>query len=243
MKKIFSSIRMGMVTFSFILLAGLLFSACRKSNDDINNNTQVAGLMAFHLATDKPFGVGITLSNNALPGNAIPYAGYSGLYYNIYPGTRNVRAYDVSNTTAAITNSDHTFDINKYYSLFVVGANGVYSNVVSQDNFNDLTAKGKAYVRYINAIPDSSNLKVTITTTTDAAITDDKAHFKSVSPFTQVTPGQITIDISNEKVKVARTISVEQHIAYTILLIGTPGEADPTKAVQIKFVENGRLSL
>lgn len=241
MKKIFSSMRPGMAMICCALSVVLLFSACRKS-DNTQNELQVAGLMAFNLAIDKP-GVVITLSNNTLTPGSIPYAGYTGGYYNIYPGNRNVQAYDISNTTTSITNSTHTFDAKKYYSLFVVGANNVYSNVVTLDNYDSLSAgNGKAYVRYINAIPDSANIKVTITGN-GTTISDASTHFATVSQFTETTPGDITINISNEgTVQASRTITVAQQRAYTILLIGKPGETDAARVVQIKFIENGTLT-
>lgn len=223
------------------LSAVLLFSSCKKS-DTPGNDLQVAALMAFNLAVDKP-GIAITLSNNTLTQGSIPYTGYTGGYYNIYPGNRTVQAFDITNTSTSITNSTHTFDAKKYYSLFVVGANNVYSNVVVFDNYDSLSAtNGQAYVRFINAIPDSSNPRVTITANS-ATVSDAPAHYAAVSQFTQVAPGQLTISISNEgSIQASRTITVEQKKAYTILLIGKPGETDAARTVQIKFIENGTLT-
>jgi hypothetical protein len=241
MKKLFSSMRISMLTVGVALSAVLLFSSCKKT-DTTGNELQVAGLMAFNLAVDKP-GIAITLSNNTLTQGSIPYTGYTGGYYNIYPGSRTVQAFDITNTGTSITNSTHTFDAKKYYSLFVVGANNVYSNVVTLDNYDSLSAtNGQAYIRFINAIPDSSNPRVTITAN-GATVSDAPAHYATVSQFTQTAPGQVTINVSNEgNIQASRTITVEQKKAYTILLIGKPGETDAARAVQIKFVENGTLT-
>lgn len=241
MKKLFSSMRIGLLTVGLALFAVLLFSSCKKS-DTTGNELQVAALMAFNLAVDKP-GIAVTLSNNALTQGSIPYTGYTGGYYNIYPGNRTVQAFDITNTSTSITNSIHTFDAKKYYSLFVVGANNVYSNVVVFDNYDSLSAtNGQAYVRFINAIPDSSNPRVTITAN-GTTVSDAPAHYATVSQFIQATPGQLTINISNEgSIQASRTITAEQKKAYTILLIGKPGETDAARAVQIKFVENGTLT-
>jgi hypothetical protein len=241
MKKLFSSMRISMLTVGVALSAVLLFSSCKKT-DTTANELQVAGLMAFNLAVDKP-GIAITLSNNTLTQGSIPYTGYTGTYYNIYPGSRAVQAFDITNTGVSITNSTHTFDAKKYYSLFVVGANNVYSNVVTLDNYDSLSAtNGQAYIRFINAIPDSSNPRVTITANS-ATVSDAPAHYATVSQFTQTAPGQVTINVSNEgNIQASRTITVEQKKAYTILLIGKPGETDAARTVQIKFVENGTLT-
>jgi hypothetical protein len=242
MKQLFFSMRKGMAATACILLAAVLFSACRKSNDSVNNNTQVAGLMTFNLVADKP-GILVTLSGNSLTTSPLPFNGYSGGYVNIYPGTRSIQAYDYSNTNTALSNSSGTFDANKYYSLFVVGANNVYSNVVALDNFDSLSAtNGKAYVRFINAIPDSSNPRVTLTAG-GTNVSEANAHYTTVSQFTAVTPGQLTVNISNDgNINANRTIAVDQQKTYTILLTGKPGSTDSATAVKIKFVENGRLT-
>jgi hypothetical protein len=241
MKKLFCSMRMSMLAVGIALSAILLLPSCKKT-DTTGNDLQVAGLMAFNLAVDKP-GIAITLSNNALAQGSIPYTGYTGGYYNIYPGNRSVQAYDITNTGTPITTSTHTFDPKKYYSLFVVGANNVYSNVVTLDNYDSLSAtNGQAYIRFINAIPDSSNPRVTITAN-GTAVSDAPARYATVSQFTQVAPGSLTIGVSNEgTISANRTITVEQKKAYTILLIGKAGETDAARAVQIKFVENGTLT-
>ncbi|MEO8172177.1 MAG: DUF4397 domain-containing protein [Sediminibacterium sp.] len=241
MKKLFSSMRAGAFTVGIALSAVLFLASCKKT-DNTGNELQVAGLMAFNLAVDKP-AVAITLSNNALTQGSIPYTGYTGAYFNIYPGNREVQAYDITNTTASITNSAYLFDAKKYYSLFVVGANNVYSNVITLDNYDSLSAgNSQAYVRYINAIPDSSNPRVTITAN-GTTVSDANAKYATVSAFTQTTPGQITVNVSNEgSIQADRTITTEPNKAYTILLIGKPGETDAARAVQIRFVENGTLT-
>lgn len=238
MKRSFSAMRVSMA----VMLAALLFSACKKSDYSNSNTVQSAALMAFNLAVDKP-GVFITLSGNNLTSAPIIYTGYTGIYLNIYTGTRNIQVYDAGNTSISITSSDFTFNLNKYYSLFVVGANNVYSTVVTPDNVDSLSAtNGKAYVRYINAIPDSSNPRVTITAN-GTTIADANAHFKTVSQFTEVTPGSVTVNVSNEAtIQSNRTITLEKQKAYTVLLIGKPGETDSARAVQIRFVQNGTLT-
>ena len=83
----------------------------------------------------------------------------------------------------------YTFEKDKYYSVFVVGANGNYKNVVTQDSYDSLTASsGKAYVRYINAVPDLSAPRVTITSN-GSNVSNNIASFGQVSQFIAVTPG------------------------------------------------------
>jgi hypothetical protein len=239
MKKLFSSMRMSLAAAG---LAVLLFSSCRKSDDNLSQQ-QVSGLMVFNLVSDKPAGIGVTLSGNNITQVPIGYAGYTGGYTSVYSGSYSVQTYDAAGYQVPLTGTGNTFLPKKYYSLFVTGANGVYSNVFTEDNYDSLSAaNGQAYIRYINAIPDSTDPRVTIAANGNA-VSNNTAHYGSVSQFTQVAPGQVTINISNDATfQSNRTITLEGQKAYTVLLIGVPGSADANKAVQIKYVENGKLT-
>jgi hypothetical protein len=239
MKKLFSSMRMSLAAAG---LAVLLFSSCRKSDDNVPQQ-QVSGLMAFNLVTDKPAGIGITLSGGTLTQLPISYAGYTGAYVSVYPGSYAVQAYDANGYPSPITSTSNAFLPKKFYSLFVTGANGVYNNVFTEDNYDSLSSTtGQAYIRYINAIADSTDPRVTVTANGNV-VSNNTAHYGSVSQFTQVAPGQVTININNDgNIQSNRTITLEGQKAYTVLLIGVPGSTDAVKGVQIKYVENGRLT-
>lgn len=222
-----------------ILLTSLL-SACTKTSNNTNTQ-QVSGIMAFNLVPDKSAGLVLALSNNSLTQSPLLFSGYTGNYLSIYSGSNLVQAYDYT-TTVVLTNTNYTFTNNKYYSFFAVGANSVYSNVIVQDNFDSLSStNGQAYVRYINAIPDSTNPTVTISANGTNAV-NESAHYKSVSQFVPVAPGQVVVNITNgSNISSNRTITLEQQKVYTVLLAGIPGSTDSTTAVQIRFIANGAL--
>lgn len=221
-----------------ILVVGLttILVACKKDNTD--NNPQVAGLMAFHLASDQST-VGLTLSGNTLPGSPYSYMGYTGYYANIFPGTRSIESYGAGSTP--LLSSSYTFTAGEYYSLFVVGANGVYRHIVVEDDFDSLSATaGRSYIRYINAIPDSAMATVTIGE--PGGSLDFTSSFGEVSDFQSVTAGSVTIGISANAVQdTTRTITLEEKKVYTILLTGRRDATNEEEKVQIRFVENGRL--
>src|SRR5687768_16440275 len=236
MKNFFSSIRMSLVPVSGVVLVAVLLAACSKFNDDDNNdNTPVSGLMAFNLAPDKA-SVVVALSGNSLTNTPLAYTNYTGTYQRIYTGNREVKSYDY-NTDSSFASTNYNFEADKYYSLFIAGANGVYTNIVTPDNFDSLSsASGKTYVRYINAIPDSTQPTVTITANGNNVI-NTPAAFSSVSDFTAADPGQVTVTVKNNStIDANRTISLEQGKVYTVLLTGIPGATDTTKAVQIKYI-------
>jgi hypothetical protein len=238
MKKGFFSIRQILIATSTLIIAGALFSACKK---DSNSNTDipVAGLMAFNLSPDKT-AVGIALSGNLLTNSPLSYTSYTGGYRNIYPGQRSVQSYDYAKDTTLVSAS-YNFEPQKYYSLFVVGNNGVYKNVIVHDDIDSLPST-HAYIRYINAIPDSSSPTVTIRANGNN-VSSSPAVFSTVSGFTGVNTGDINIGIANgNTISANRTIPVENGKIYTVLFLGLPSATDSTKAVQIKYILNGTIS-
>jgi len=239
--KSFFSIRMIVGAITGIAALAFLLSACSKFNDDNNSNTPAAGLMTFNLAPDQP-GVFITLSGNNLNNLPLAYTNYSGSYQAVYPGNRPIQTYSYP-SDSAIAEGNHIFTPDKYYSLFVVGANGKYQNVVINDNFDSLAnSAGKAFIRYINAIPDSSKPVVTIAANGNNIISDN-ASFSAVSEFSTIDAGDVAVKVNNgSSIDASRNIILEAGKVYTVLLVGVPGASDSTKAVQIKYIFNGSIS-
>lgn len=224
---------------SALLAAVVFLTACNKKDNDPAPNIPAAAVMAFNLAHDAG-GVGVALSGNNLTNNWLNFTNYTGGYLNIYTGNRSVESFNGSSTLAK---RDFNFEQDKYYSIFVVGTEGNYSNLVKHDNFDSLSgSSGKAYIRYVNAIPDSAAPRVRITNE-GSDVNNEIAAYGTISEFTEVEPGETIISINNEgTINTSRSISLEARKVYTVLLIGSPLEVDETKAVQIRFVENGRLA-
>ena len=238
MKKFLS--RQGLVALAAMFSIGILFTACKK--DDTNFVAPpAAGLMAFNLAPDQPQ-VAITISGNVISGSGLPFTSFTGRYINIYTGSRVLESYG-SPSNLMLDSTRYTFEKDKYYSVFLVGANGNYQNVVTNDNYDSLTSSSdKAYVRYINAVPDSSAPRVTITSN-GSNVANNVASFGQVSQFIAVTPGQVSVGVMNESnVNASRTLTVEKQKAYTLLVTGLPNQTDTTKAVKIRYIENGTVT-
>jgi hypothetical protein len=234
MKKLKFSFRSMALAAGIVLLSATLLTACNKFDDDVDE-TPVAALMAFNLATDKV--ATPALSGSALTNVPLAYNNYTGAYLNIFPGTRNFEAYD--NGTAPFASTSFNFEPKKYYSAFILGANGSYRNVVVHDDIDSLPATS-AYIRYINAIPDSSAAVTVKLTAGGSDISNETAAYGSVSAFKAVSAGSVTIDVANgSTIDKDRTITVEQGKVYTVLLIGVPGST--SAPVDIKFVSNGTL--
>lgn len=223
------------------VFASILFVACNKNDDDTPQPAS-AGLMSFNISKDLP-SVGFAISGNVLTNSPLGYNNYTGVYQRIFTGNRAVEAY-IYGTQNIVTSSNANFEGDKYYSVFLVGTSNNYTNLITRDNFDSLESdNGKAYIRYINAIPDSAAMQVTFKEGANN-ILDAAAPFKSVSEFVAVNPGtvNISIAITGHDTDVTRDITVEAKKVYTVLLSEKPEYLDPLMPVEIKYIENGVLS-
>lgn len=241
MKKISGVMKNFLKPLAGLSLMALVFASCKKNDSDFTP-TPVAGLMAFNLAADKP-AVAFTLSGNFLGSNILAYTNYTGAYLPIYTGTREVRAIDYSNNnTLAISTGN--FADSSYYSVFLTGANGNYRSVLVKDELQPLTAaSGKAWVRYINAVPDSTVAPVVTITANGDNVISTGAAYATVSNFVQVNAGTVNTAISNgTTVSANRAITLEENKVYTVLFVGLPSPTDASSAVQVKFIQNGTVT-
>jgi hypothetical protein len=224
------------------LLVVILFAACKKQ--DYNNGPvpPAAGLMAFNLSPDQP-AVGFDVSGNRLSNVAYGYTNYTGNYLPVYPGNREVRAFNY-NTGSTLTLGNAVFADSGYYSTFLLGINGNYRNVIVEDKLTTLAAtSGKAWVRYINAIPDSASVPVINVSSNGDNTISDTVRYATVSEFVQVNAGQVNTSVNNgSNITANRLITLDENKVYTLLFVGVPAAADTSMAVHIRFVENGILT-
>lgn len=229
---------------SFVALfavATLAFTSCMRNNNDDQPQIPAAGLMAFNLSPDQD-GMQIRLSGNPLGNQPLGFSNFTGGYLPIYTGARDIRAINQINGAELTSTAGFTFDADKYYSLFVTGADSNYTNIIVNDHLDTLLpASGEALVRYIQAIPDSNAYAVKLVSGGKEVPTN--AAFNTVSEFASMPTGELAITANNNNgVSLSRTITLEASKAYTILLIGHPTATDDTKKPQIKFIVNGTVT-
>lgn len=225
--------------FYILLFSTITFSACKKDNTPA---PPTSGLMAFNLIPDSTGPVTFVLNNNSITNTPLSFTNFTGTYVSIYSGTRTLELYEGNSRDSALANTTFNPEPTKYYSAFAIGANGNYENLVTDDNLDSLpTSTGNAFVRYINAIPDSSHPVVTIISNGTDKVKEN-ASFGKVSDFTEIAPGDISFNVTNEStISASRTISVQKDGVYTVLIMGMPGAIDTTKSVQIKYIINGTI--
>jgi hypothetical protein len=240
MKNAMLLLRRSMLFLVAIIGAGIFLSSCLKDKGE-DTDIPAAGLMAFNLAPDQQ-AIAITLSWNSLTQSPLNYTGYNGGYQNIYAGMRNVETFGYP-ANSPLATASFNFEADKYYSVFFVGKDSSYRNIIATDELDSLPVVEKAYVRYINAITDSVNTASVNITAGGSNVVTDNAVYGNVSQFTQVNPGDINISVKNNNgVDANRTIQVESKKVYTVLLLGVPGATDENQKVQIRFIQNGLLT-
>ncbi len=221
-----------------IALGVAFFTSCNKDDNNDNNNSQLAGVMAFNLAPDGK-AIGFVSGSQFITSSPIVFNSYTGAYLGVMPGAQTIGAVNLAGG-GALTSETATFETGKYYSVFFVGNDPDYDQVIVEDKLAALSTSTQAFVRYINAIPDASSPTVTVAVNGTNVI-NEAAAFKTVSEFTAIDPGSVTITVSNGgTISATRTITLEAKKVYTILLSGKPGGTGAF-AVQIKYIQNGTL--
>lgn len=218
-----------------------LISSCQKSptTDNISNTS---GLMAFNLIPDTTFSIAFAFLGSSLTNAPLQYLNYTGSYLPITGGNQQLGLYK-ANPDSLIMNTNFVFEPSKYYTAFAVGANGNYKEIVTNDEVDSLpTNTGNAFVRYINAILDSSKPAVTIALNGNNVM-NTATSFGTVSSFASIAPGNITVSLDNgSNISANKIISVAANGVYTILLLGIPGAMDTTREVKISSIQNGTLT-
>lgn len=223
---------LGLVT---VLVA---MQSCMKNKND-SPSTPVAGLMAFNLAPDKNQ-VGFDIGGNVFTRQPLNFLSYTGLYNGVFTGTRTLTAFDIL-TNSSIAAASTAYEEGKYYSAFLIGTNNNYRTLVVADSLDSLDAiAGKAYIRYINAIPDSTAPTVTVTAN-DAPVNSGVLSYGHISNFMAVNVGNVTITTTNgTNISTNRTFPVTEKKIYTILLAGNPASTN-MDSVQTRYIENGTI--
>ena len=240
MKNLIKLLRKNLLPITGIFLLAILFGACKKSDVE-NTRTPAAGLMAFNLIPNAG-GIGVAIGNNNLTPQALYFNNFTGAYKAVYTGDRDLESYSFG-SGSTLAKETHNFKDSSYYTVFVMGANDVYSNVFVEDKLENLPQedKTKTYVRFVNAIPDSSLSTVTIAGGANI-IFNGLSKYKEVSEFKEIPSGDVRVQINNEStIDTSRTINLEKGKIYTVLLTGLPESTNTDFKVDIKFIVNATL--
>ena len=240
MRSVFSIFRLNVLSLALAAIGTTAIMSCSKLDNDDRQTTPVAGLMAFNLAPEQA-GLVLTLNGNSLTGYPLPYTNYTGGYLSVFPGSRVLEAFSSNSPSGLpIATASAVFDAEKYYSAFTVGAGNHYRNIIVHDDFDTLPANGKAYVRYVNALIDSTKPATVVISANGSAVVNQPVVYGSVGEFAAISPGEVNVALSSGDIAANRTITLEQNKVYTVLLTGLPGVTPESE--MIKFIANGLLT-
>ncbi|MFT4024101.1 MAG: DUF4397 domain-containing protein [Flavihumibacter sp.] len=225
---------------ALLLSMAVLFSACLKNNDS-QVNVPAGGLMAFNLSPDAG-GIGIKLDGNNLVRTPVFYTNFTGGYLPVYVGNRTAWAFDYYSGVMLTRQTGFNVVDSQYYSLFVVSSDSNFKTVIVNDHLDSLGyEEGYAFVRYINAIADSTLQPEVKLGTGDMNPVAERPAFAAVSAFRKLSAGTAMVSVKGAGgVDVSRPITLEANKVYTVLLLGKPG-ASGDKSVQIKYIVNGTV--
>ena len=223
--------------WNFLLCAFTIFSlaSCQKENPSYEYIPS-SGVMAYNLAPDLP-AVAFTVGTVPISG-ALNFSGHTANYVPVTTGEKLWGAMNL-NSGAMISSQNSTFNENEKYSAFLVGYNGVYKTVLSVDQAGvEGRINGKAWVRYINAIADSSSaMNVSIAGQAESAV------YGTVSEYRPLDAGLVTVGISStNQFDVSQTLTLEQDKLYTVLFVGNPAANSDQLRPQARLVMNGKLN-
>lgn len=226
-------------SWTLLVFAGIiLFVSCKK---DIHHSSDPkASVMAFNLTIDRP-SIGYLISNTYLTDEPLAYLN-STVYLPVFSGSAKVKLFDAT-TDTILSNTSFTFGEKKYYSIFAVGARHHYKNIIVNDSFPSLhDSSGKAYVRFVNAIPDSSTATISALSPADSVLLSIFSSYTSVSAYKEITPGSVTFKLDAKGFfSIKSAFAIEENKSYTLLLTGMYGEKDPAKSVRIRCLLNGAV--
>ena len=177
-----------------LFLLTLFFAACKK---DTAPGTQApaAGLMAVNLIPEAT-PIGVAIGGNSITRQPLNFNNFTGGYQSVFTGSRTLESYDF-NTGQTIAETTDMFKDSTYYTVFVMGANETFSNVLVEDKFAGLSkSQDSAFVRFVNAIPDSSNSTVSIKAGSENVFSE-LAKYQAVSDFKSVKSGDIEVAVNN----------------------------------------------
>lgn len=225
--------------FVLALAVTTVFAACNKDDDGgfvPDPLTGEAGLRLAHVAPQLG-AVDFYFAEEALQSDSLVFGDQTD-YLDVEAIKDALIAVAGEDT---LVNKELTFEDNKQYSLFLISdADG--TNVDYLVALDDATAPGTGHakVRFANLSADAGDLWVRVENAEDSLFTD--VAFKSISSFTQVEAGTVTLEIvhaeSEEIVATLAGVEMTSGKSYTIKAIGLVAEEDTDFAFEVVVTEN-----
>ena len=200
---------------TLVILAGIGLSSCKKDGD-LAPVIKQAGLNTINASNNaiNVYQNGTRLNNLG----SIGIGGQSG-YFSVAAGIQQYQLKKAGPDSPEYLISDLSLDLDsgKSYSLFVAGETADKVFKIADTSFTPVD--GKAMVRFINTLPGTTNLDVTI-----GSLSFSNTAFKAPSPFTNVNSGANSLKIyqaGSATPIIDQTITLTAGTYYTLFTTGT----------------------
>lgn len=198
-----------------VVIAGIGLSSCKKDGDIVvvlpkaNLNTVNANNYTINVYQN-----GIRLNNLG----SIGAGGKSG-FFSVTAGIQQyqIKKAGPDNPDYLISDLTMQLDSGKSYSLFVAG--DTPDKLFTINDIQPTIATGQAAIRFVNTLPGTTNLDVTI-----GSLVLTNTAFKSASGFTNITSGATNLKIyqsGSATPIIDQTITLAANTIYTIFTTGT----------------------
>ncbi|WP_346237161.1 DUF4397 domain-containing protein [Niabella insulamsoli] len=138
-------------------LLAVVLASCSKS-DDYQNLPDAAAVAIIHASAGTP-ALDVALDNNRLGVNYFDYTDRIE-YFRAYTGNRMLKVYNAGASTAnPIFSKSLNFDVNKYYSVFLVDTASKMDAVLIRDSTRSAGADS-VRIRFANMSPDAAGLSL-----------------------------------------------------------------------------------
>ena len=200
---------------TLVILAGIGLSSCKKDGD-LAPVIKQAGLNTINASSNT-----INVYQNGTRLNNLGSIGIGGQssYFSVAAGIQQYQLKKAGPDSPEYLISDLSLDLDsgKSYSLFVAGETADKVFKITDASFTPVD--GKAMVRFINTLPGTTNLDVTI-----GSLNFSNTAFKAPNPFTNVNSGANSLKIyqaGSATPIIDQTITLTAGTYYTLFTTGT----------------------
>jgi len=200
---------------ALLVFAGICLSSCKKDGDIVVVLPQ-AGL---NTVNTNSYAINVFQNGTRLNNlGSIGTGGKTG-YFSVTAGVQQyqIKKAGPDNPDYLISDLSLQLDSGKTYSLFVAG--DTPDKLFAINDIQPITAAGQAAIRFVNTLPGTTNLDVTI-----GNLVLTNTAFKSASGFTNISSGANTFKIyqsGSATPIIDQTITLTAGTIYTIFTTGT----------------------
>jgi hypothetical protein len=197
-----------------VVLTGISLTSCKKNGDIIVPQA----LTELNTINANSYAINVYQNGTRLNNLGSIGAGGQSTYFAVAAGTQQYQLKRASpDSPDYLMDFPLSLDPNKKYSLFVAGETADRKVVIEDKRLN--SSGTQAMIRFVNTLPGTDNLDVTIGSTSYT-----NTVFKSDSPYSYINPGDHNLKIyrtGSTTPVIDQNINLSAGTIYTIFTVGT----------------------